>query len=413
MASKIFSTDSEGGKMFNNKIVNIIFSILVAIGLWVYVVGEINPETTGKYADVPVRFINAEVLADDGLALVDPGVQTVSVTISGTRADMKELRVSEIDVTADLSDLVEGENQVELAVSLPNDMKVQSISNKRVKVTIEELVTAEKPIQIKYEGTIPEGKEPGAITITPASIQVSGAASAVAKVQHIAATIPVSDIKNTPSDLSATLKPEDKDGALLSYLFLSQGKANVRITLLDTKTVPLRLDVIGSVPDGYVLESKSQPETITIKGTAEALSDISVIFGEDIDLSDQQESAALPIQLTLPEGVEVANASLNPALELVISPVAVKTFTYDLGSLAINGLATGLTVDLPTQSILLTIQSSAEISSGLVSGDFALSLDLEGLKAGTHKVAILVETPKTGLVYKASPKEIQVVIREE
>lgn len=399
--------------MFNNKIVNIIFSVLVAIGLWIYVVGEINPETTGKFADVPVRFVNAEVLAENGLALVDPGQQTVSMTILGTRADMKELNISEIDVTADLSDLVEGENNVALTVSLPNDMTVQDISNKRVKVTIETLVTVEKTVRVQYEGTMPEGKEPGAMTITPASIEISGAASTIAKVQHIAATIPIKNIKDTPSDLSASLKPVDKDGALLSYVFLSQGQANVRVTMLKLKTVPLRVDFVGSVPDGFVLESKNQPETITIKGTVDALSSIEAIYGNDIDLSDQKKSAVLPLQLNLPEGVEVADASLNPTLELVISPVADKTFTYDSSSLEIRGLATGLAVDLPDQSVLLSVQSSVDIAAGLVSGDFTLSIDLEGLKAGTHKVTILIDTTKTGLVYKASPKEIQVVIREE
>jgi len=399
--------------MFNNKIVNIIFSLLVAVSLWIYVVGEINPETTGKYADVPVRFVNAAALAEAGLALVDPGDQTVSVTVSGTRADMKELNPSEIDITADLTGLVEGENQVELLVSLPNDMKLQSISTKKMKVKVEKLVTAEKPVQIQYEGDLPDGKEPGAITISPAIVQVSGASTTIEKVQYVAAVISYQDLKETPSQLSTTLKPVDKDGTTLPYLFLSQDQASVQVALLDLKTVPLRLDVTGAVPDGFLLESKTQPESITIKGTAEALSEIDVVYGDDVNLSGQRESVDLPIQLTLPAGVEVANESLDPMLKLVISPAAVKTFTYDAGSLAVTGLATGLAVDLPNQSILLSVQSSTGTSSDLVAGDFALSLDLDGLKAGTHKVTILVETQKIGLAYTVSPKEIQVVIREE
>ena len=399
--------------MFNNKIVNIIFSVLVAIGLWIYVVGEINPETTGKFADVPIRFINAAALAEDGLALVDPGPQTATVTISGTRSDMKELNPSEIEITGDLTGLEEGENQVELSVSLPDDMKLQSISAKKVKVTIETLVFAEKPVQIRYEGTIPEGKEPGAITITPTVVQVSGAASSVEKVQFAAATISTKDIRETPSELSPTLKPVGDDGSPLPYVFLSQEQATVQITMLDVKTVPLRMDVIGSVPDGFILESKSQPETISIKGTTEALSGVDAVFGDDIDLSKQKQSVELPIQLTLPAGVEVADESINPILKLVISQAAAKTFTYDSAGLVVNGLTPGLAVDLPTQSILLSVQSSAVIAESLVAGDFTLAIDLGGLEAGTHKVSISVDTQKTGLVYKTTPKEIQVVIREE
>jgi YbbR domain-containing protein len=399
--------------MFNNKIVNIIFSVLVAVGLWVYVVGEINPQTTGKFQDVPVRFINAAMLAEDGLALADPGNPVVTVTVSGTRADMKELTASDIDITANLSGLDKGENQIQLSVSLPNDMKLQSLSDEKVRVTVESLVTAEKPVQLQVDGTIAEGKEPGAISINPSTVQVSGAASSIEKVKYVAAVVDAGDIKATETDLEAGLLAVDKNGSPLSYLFLSQEQAQVRVTLLDVKEVPLKVDVTGSVSDGYTLVSQSKPDTIAIKGTKEALATIDSVSGVAMDISGQQESVNLPILLELPEGVEVADASLNPTLKLVIEPVTATNFTFNAGSLAINGLATGLAVDLPTQSIVLAVQSSAEISSGLVAGDFTLSLDLDGLKAGTHKVAIHVETQKNGLVYSTTPKEIQVTIREE
>lgn len=399
--------------MFNNKIVNIVFSILVAIGLWVYVVGEINPETTGKFQDVPIRFVNAAVLAEDDLALADPGNPTVTVTISGTRADMKELTASEIDVTADLSGLAKGENRVDLAVSLPNDMKLLSISDDKVRVVVEALVTAEKPVQIRYEGEIPEGKEPGAITLSTDTVAVSGAASSIQKVQAVAAVVSASQINADPVELEAGLSAVDKEGNRIPYLFLSQNQATVRVTMLDLLTVPLELSVKGTVPNGYILKSSQKPETITIKGTAEALSGIESIKGGSIDISGEKESVDIPIQLTLPEGVELAASSPEPTLQLIIEPKTAKSFTYDSGDLTPRGLAAGLAVDIPTQSILLSVQSSADVAAGLRAGDFTLALDLEGFKAGTYKVAIAVETQKTGIDYSVAPKEIQIIIREE
>ena len=399
--------------MFSNKIVNIVFSILVAIGLWVYVVGEVNPETTGKFQDLPIRFINASVLAEDGLALADPGIPTVAVVISGNRADMKGLTESEIDITADLSGLEKGENQIELIVSLPNDMKLQSISSEKVRVTIESLVSAEKPVQIQYQGTIPEGKEPGAISILPPTVQVSGAVSSVAKVHYVAAVVSVKDIMSTPQELEAGLKPVDKDGTLISYLFLSQEQVKIDVTMLLLKTVPLNMDVTGNVPDGYILESSEKPETVTIKGTADVLAKVESISGSPIDISGENASVNIPIQLSLPAGVEVGNESENLALTLVINPVTINLFNYDADSMTFKGLATGLAVDLPNQSILLTVQSSADAAEGLLARDFTLSLNLDGLKAGTHKVSILVETQKSGLSYSTTPKEIQITIREE
>jgi YbbR domain-containing protein len=410
---KISLVDGEGEKMFNNKIVNIIFSILVAIGLWIYVVGEVNPETTGKFQDIPIRFINASVLAEDGLALADPGNLAVTVVISGSRADMKSLKESEIDITADLSGLVKGENEIQLKVSLPNDMKLSSISSGKIRVTIESLVTADKPIQIQYEGTIPEGKEPGAITILPSTVQVSGASSSIDKVQYVEAIISAEDLKDTPQELVVNLKPVDKDRVPIAYMFLSSQQAKINVRLLDLKTVTLNVEVTGNVPSGYVLESKTKPEEITIKGTADEVSKIVSITGGSIDISGEKASVKIPIQLILPAGIEVADASANPTLDLVIEPLTTKTFTYDMDSLTVKGLATGLAVDLPSQSILLEVQSSADDALNIAAKDFTLSLNLEGLKAGTHRVSVLVDTQKSGISYTATPKEIQIIIREE
>ena len=399
--------------MFNNKIVNIIFSILVAIGLWIYVVGEINPNTTGKFQDLPIRFVNATVLAEDHLALVDPGNPLVTVTVSGTRADMKNLDPSEIDITADLSGLQKGENQIKLTVSLPNDMKLQSISSNKVQVTVETMETAEVPIQIQYEGTIADGKEPGEITISPATVLVRGAASSIKKVQYVAAVISAAQINATPKELEAGLSPVDKNGKPVSFLFLSQEQAKVTVTLLELKTVPLSLTVNGNVPNGYILESKNQPDSITVKGTAEALSQVESISAEPMDISGETASVNLPIILTLPAGIEVSTVSVDLTLQLTITPVTVKTFKYNGGDLTLKGLAAGLAVDLPTQTIQIAVQSSAEISSGLVAKDFSLSLNLESLKAGTYRVPILVETSKTGFTYLTTPTDIQITIREE
>jgi YbbR domain-containing protein len=129
-----------------------------------------------------------------------------------------------------------------------------------------------------------------------------------------------------------------------------------------------------------------------------------------IDITQQKTSVTIPIKLILPAGIEVADISVNPMLELGISAQKTTTFTYKSTSLTTSGLGAGLTVDLPTQSILLTVQSSADASSGLVAGDFALSLNLNGLGAGTHLVPILVETLQKGLTLSTTPKEIQVII---
>jgi len=399
--------------MFNNKIVNIVFSILVAIGLWVYVVGEINPNTTGKFQNVPVRIINSSVLAESGLALKDPGEQYVDVSLTGSRSDMKALTLDQIEVSADLSGLKKGENVVHLSVTLPDNIKLNSISNGTVRVTIEDLVSAEKPIEAKYVGTVPEGEEPGGVVISPETVLVSGAESTVDAVEYVAASVNVEDIGTISKALDATLKPVDKDGKELSYLSLGQDRAQIDVAMLKTKTVPLVVQLTGDLPTGLTLDAKDYPQTITVKGTASELKKINSVTSETIDISNLKDSAKIPIQLNLATGVEVAWSSENPVLTLTISQASAKTLTYSSTDLVLKGLASGYKAKVADLSITLTVKSTTNLPADLSAGDFALSLDLSNLTVGVHQVPIAVQTQLSGVTYTVSPKEINVTISEE
>ena len=57
--------------MLRNKNIVRILSLLIAVVLWAYVMGEINPETTIKFKNINVEILNQESLEDRGLALIE------------------------------------------------------------------------------------------------------------------------------------------------------------------------------------------------------------------------------------------------------------------------------------------------------------------------------------------------------
>ena len=56
--------------MLKNDRINMILALLIAIGLWVYVVGVENPEKDIQIKDVPITFINEETLEENGLSAI-------------------------------------------------------------------------------------------------------------------------------------------------------------------------------------------------------------------------------------------------------------------------------------------------------------------------------------------------------
>ena len=74
--------------MLKSKKFNIILAILVAIALWAFVLGDVNPDTTSTIRDVPVTFTNQDALEAEGLTIYQSSVQTVNIHINGRRNDV-------------------------------------------------------------------------------------------------------------------------------------------------------------------------------------------------------------------------------------------------------------------------------------------------------------------------------------
>lgn len=71
--------------MLKSKKFNIILALIVAIVLWAYVLGEINPTSSTVIRNVPINFTNQEALEAEGLTVLSTSAETVNITISGQR----------------------------------------------------------------------------------------------------------------------------------------------------------------------------------------------------------------------------------------------------------------------------------------------------------------------------------------
>lgn len=69
-----------------SKIPALLLSLAVALGLWLYVVTNVSPESEQSYTGIPVVFENENSLLDRGLMLVSGEDATVAVRLYGSRA---------------------------------------------------------------------------------------------------------------------------------------------------------------------------------------------------------------------------------------------------------------------------------------------------------------------------------------
>ena len=117
---------------------NIVISILIAFASWVYVVYSFEPMKDVTYANIPVSYVGEENLEYQGLKLKDTGEKTVDVVLSIKRTDYSKITNDDIQVVADVSDAIEGNNGISLDVLTPEGSTLQKISTKSVSVKVGE-----------------------------------------------------------------------------------------------------------------------------------------------------------------------------------------------------------------------------------------------------------------------------------
>ena len=137
------------------KIIRVLLSVLIAFGLWVYVVTIVSPESEATFHNISVELINDEVLWNHGLMVTSAEKYTVTVQLRGNRTDLNSLKNSEITAVADLSKINSaGEQALNVQVSVNGSFEIVSQSLTAVTVQVAEWSTKEVPVVINYSGSL-------------------------------------------------------------------------------------------------------------------------------------------------------------------------------------------------------------------------------------------------------------------
>ena len=120
-------------KLFQNRIVCIILSVLIAVIFWVYVDWDSNDNITRTFSNIPVTIEGEDTLEARGLMIVHgEGGEAVSLQLSGKRSDMMKLSRDNIEITVRAAQIVSaGSQQLEYDISYPRSVSESGITVER------------------------------------------------------------------------------------------------------------------------------------------------------------------------------------------------------------------------------------------------------------------------------------------
>ena len=322
--------------MLKSKRFNIILALIAAVALWAYVLGEINPTSSTVVRNIPVNFINEEALEAEGLTIVSVSAETVNVTISGQRTAITRAEAGDFSVTADVEALNIGENTVRLSVTGPRNVEIERTNVEKITIVVDRKVSVEKPVETSVTGEVAGDKEVSIESMEKETAVVTGPESLVKKVEKLAAYINVEKIGSSLKTLSLEMVPIDENGAKVEGVIIEGGtRLDVSAIMLSKKTVRLNVPVTNLNSDGIERQIDA-PKTVVIKGSEEALQQVSSITCRSIDLADITESATLTLEPILPEGVELTDDYETLTAEVTVKETVTKTFDFSGSDITVS-----------------------------------------------------------------------------
>ena len=303
--------------MLNDKRVTFILSLVLAVALWMYVVGQLNPEIKKTYRSIPVTLTNEQTLNDNGLAIKSVSDESMRVTVSGRRDAVSNLTKTDIVATVDLTDAAEGQNKLPINIKIPEDIEIDNQSLDSLNVDCETVVTKEKKVAVSYTGSLTETGEATTVKLDPEKVTVKGAESVVNKVHHVKCEVPYDELEPSLISTTAKMTAVDEDGKQVDNVTLSIENCKVTAMFSSIKEVPLETPVKG-LKNGPYKRTVSAPKEVMIKGTPEDLEKVSGIKTRAYDVSRIKKDRKVRLKPVLPKGVSLSRENPEIIMEIEV-----------------------------------------------------------------------------------------------
>lgn len=389
-----------------------LLSVLIAFGLWFYVMGVESPSHEKTFTEVPVAIREG----DAKLSVYYGYNSTVDITVQGKKSEINKLSVEDIDAYVDISSITAaGRYTVDVAVDLPGGVKLSGQSVTSLSVYLDNRSSVTVPIRANLVDYMLEGGyELGrnAMTMSIDEVVVTGPESVLREIETAQVNLSLGHVTDTMT-VSGSIILVDRDGETVSnpYVKLQTTEAVVTVPVYITKTVPLTAEYKYGYFNEETAEVAIEPPTLRIKGEASVLDDIESILLTSLDekkltTDSVRVSVMLPANVVNVDGTDEAVISIKhintTVKELVVDNITVnnpKNFSYTLQADSLNVTLRGNTQYLSymTADNVEAVVDLSYLSNAAGVTSVAVSIKIGGVYAdyvyelGDYKISVKIE----------------------
>ena len=406
-----------------SKIGPLLLSLVLAIGLWMYVITTVSPNSKTTISNVEVDFEGESWLLENRNLMITDGMDTtVDLELSGNRSDLNKLNRSNVTLKVDLTRIYEaGETELSFTPVYPSEVSpsaitVDSRNPASIKLTVEKRLTREIPVRVVFTGAVPEGfiADTENYELDYPVVNIKGPASVVELIEQARVEV---DMAERTESLSESYRYTlcDQEGNPMEVELVTTDVAEVH---LDVKVqrfqeIPLKLNVVygGGATEGYT-RYEIKPKSIRVSGSEAVLADLTEIVLGTVNFAEMRENTQMTFQINLPEGVTNLTGITEATADISFVGLSIKEYTVE--RITVVNVPDGLQYELMNEVVKVTLRGPVAMINQIQPEDIVVTVDLTGKEIGasTVKAHIAIKGDKYTAVGALGAHSVSVTLKE-
>ena len=390
-----------GKKILDSKLLYALLAIVIAVALWFYVAAVENNTDDITIKDVPITFVNEEVLEERGMIISNGYNQEATLKLTGPMIELAKLdqEKEKIRLTIDVGKITSpGEQTMAFDLDLPSvyesSVTIQDWTPKNITFTVSRHIRKEIKVEGKFTGKLAEGYMRDEFVIRPGKIEISGIESEVNRVSHALVTL------GGEKEFDATFRGEmgfdliDFQGNVLSDVKITcpVESVSVELPIIKTADVPLAVKWItgGGVTDveKYV-DYTITPSIITVSGAEEDLEPLKEILLGEINLSTVIGRQIFEFDIPLASELNNLSGTTRAKVEVRVHGLSNKIMEVD--NILLENIPEGFTAESVTKTLQVLVRGPMENLDLILPINLRVVADLSKIDAVVGRYTVPVK----------------------
>lgn len=398
----------------------IVFSLVCALLIWVYVTETIGGETDRPLAGVSVIYEGETTMRESrGLIISERDTTSARVVLSGNRRTISALDPADIRVVIDLNDILTTGNysrapKIEYLKRIDSSAITQvTINPEVISFYVDKLSVRPVPVTGIFNGSAAEGYSAEPMEFDTETIRVYGPEQIISTVDHALVEISRTDVDKTLTFETAYILVDAAGNKIESdEITTDRDTVNVTLPIQAVKEVELTVDLIagaGATRENVQWEIK--PGTIMLTGDAETLSGVNSISIAKIDLSKINEALTETYKIVLPNDTESTDGVKEATLTLELRGLAKKTVTIEQNNISCTNVSEGYEATVMNGSLdNVVIRGPEQVLRSITDNNIRAVADLSDYGTATGILSVPVKIMIDGTTEAGAYGEYKVYI---